>query len=77
MFQPRIQSELLAMLAQNYEESPCDFVILPKQTVDSSDARVALAELRNEGFIEEQQRGIVRLTIRGYLVCKQQPRHKN
>jgi len=77
MFQPRIQSELLAMLAQNYEQSPCDFVTLPKQTVDSSDARVALAELRNEGYIEEQQRGIVRLTVRGYLVCMQQLRHNN
>ena len=77
MFRARIQIELLAMLTQNYEESPCDFVTLPKQTVDSSDNRVALAELRNEGYIEEQQRGIVRLTVRGYLACMQQLRYSN
>jgi hypothetical protein len=27
---------------------------------------VAVAELRNEGSLEEQIRGVIRLTIRGY-----------
>jgi predicted transcriptional regulator len=36
-------------------------------------ARVAVAELRNEGYVEEQVRGVVRLTLRGYNVFKSKP----
>jgi Mn-dependent DtxR family transcriptional regulator len=48
-------------------------VRLPQQTVDSSFARVAVAELRNEGYVEEQVRGVVRLTPRGYQVYRSKP----
>jgi len=47
-------------------------VTLPKQTVDSSSARLAMAELRNEGYVEEQVRGVVRLTARGYQEYKRE-----
>jgi hypothetical protein len=61
-----IQDGLLVTLVLCYEEDPHQFVTLPRQTLDSSSARVAVADLRNEGFVEEQVRGIVRLTPRGY-----------
>jgi hypothetical protein len=68
-----IQTELFVTLAQHYEQDPGEFVTLPRQTVDSSFARVAVAELRNEGYVEEQVRGVVRLTLRGYNVYKSKP----
>ena len=61
-----IQTELFVTLVQRYEQDPREFVRLPQQTVDSSFARIAVAELRNEGYVEEQVRGGVRLTPRGY-----------
>jgi len=61
-----IQDGLLANLVRCYEENPRRFVSLSRQTLDSSSARVAIAELRNEGSLEEQVRGVIRLTIRGY-----------
>jgi hypothetical protein len=70
---PSIQAELFVTLAEHYEQDPREFVRLPQQTVDSSFARVAVAELRNEGYVEEQVRGVVRLTLRGYNVYKSQP----
>jgi Mn-dependent DtxR family transcriptional regulator len=61
-----IQDGLLVTLVLCYEEDPHQFVTLSRQTLDSSSARVAVAELRNEGFVEEQVRGVIRLTARGY-----------
>jgi hypothetical protein len=70
MHQELIQSELLVELAGCYEDDPEQFVTLPKQTVDSSSARVMVSELRNEGIVEEQVRGVIRLTALGYSVYK-------
>lgn len=68
-----IPNELLITLAKCYEEDPSQFVTLPKQTLDSSVARLAVAELRNEGYVEELIRGVVRLTARGYQIYKNEP----
>jgi hypothetical protein len=65
-----IQTELFVTLVEHYEQDPGEFVRLPQQTVDSSFARVAVAELRNQGYVEEQIRGVVRLTLRGYREYK-------
>jgi hypothetical protein len=65
-----IQTELFVTLVEHYEQDPGEFVRLPQQTVDSSFARVAVAELRNQGYVEEQIRGVVRLTLRGYKQYK-------
>ena len=73
MFQESIENELLVALARCYEHDPGQFVTLPQQTVDSSVARAAVAELRNEGYVEEQVRGVIRLTPRGYQVYKSRP----
>jgi len=72
VWQP-IQNELLVTLGHFYEREPDHFLRLPKQTVDSAAARVALAELRNEGYVEEQIRGEVRLTPMGYKAYKNKP----
>ena len=74
MLPPSIQTELFLTLAEHYEHDPREFVQLPQQTVDSSFARAAVAELRNEGYLEEQVRGVVRLTLRGYKMYKSKPR---
>jgi len=65
-----IQDGLLVTLVLRYEEDPRQFVTLSRQTLDSSSARVAVAELRNEGLVEEQLRGVIRLTARGYKKYK-------
>jgi hypothetical protein len=68
-----IREGLLFTLAAAYEEDPYRFVTLSKQTVDSSLAREVVAELRNEGYVEEQVRGVIRLTARGYALHKNKP----
>jgi predicted transcriptional regulator len=65
-----VRDGLLLTLAERYESDPTQFVNLPKQTMDSSLARAVVAELRNEGLVKEQARGIVRLTLRGYQLYK-------
>jgi Mn-dependent DtxR family transcriptional regulator len=45
-------------------------VHLPQPTVASSAARQTVAELRNEGYVEEEIRGVIRLTARGYQAFK-------
>ena len=70
MLQESFENDLLVALARCYEHDPGQFVTLPQQTVDSSVARVAVADLRNEGYVEEQMRGVIRLTPRGYKVYK-------
>ncbi len=57
---------LLAALTERYEADPARFVSLPRQVVDSSSARAVIADLRNEGYVEEQERGVIRFTRRGY-----------
>jgi hypothetical protein len=73
MFEEPIENELLVALARCYEHDPGQFVTLPRQTVDSSVARVAVADLRNEGYVEEQVRGVIRLTPRGYKAYRNKP----
>ncbi|HEX4489286.1 MAG TPA: hypothetical protein VH088_23635 [Terriglobales bacterium] len=66
-----IRQALLANLIKAYEANPETFTTLPKETLDSSWARVVISALRNEGVVEEQVRGVVRLTSRGYQANKQ------
>ena len=63
-----IRHDLIVALTRSYEQNPHQFVTLPKSTLDSVLAREAVAELRNEGFVEEQVRGVIRFTARGYSV---------
>jgi hypothetical protein len=61
-----IRDSFLVALVLRYEADRDQYLILPKQTVDSSSARLAIAELRNEGLVEEKVRGVIRLTALGY-----------
>jgi hypothetical protein len=70
MHQEMVPSSLLVSLAHSYEEDPRQFVTLPKPVVDSSLTRMVVAEMRNQGYVEEQMRGVVRLTMRGYQFYK-------
>jgi len=66
-----IRDGLLAALTERYEADPAHFVSLPKQIVDSSSARALIADLRNNGYVQEQERGVIRFTIRGYQVHRE------
>ena len=68
-----IRDGLLAALARRYQEDPSQFLTLSKQTVDSALAREVVAELRNEGHVEEEVRGVIRLTPRGYRAYQNDP----
>ena len=68
-----VRDGLIFVLAQHYREDPGDFVCLSKQTVDSPLAREIVAELRNEGHVEEDVRGTIRLTPRGYRAFQNDP----
>ncbi len=67
MHRESIRDWLLVTLATRYEEDPHQFVTLSKRTLDSSLARGMVAELRNEGYVQEQVRGVIRMTPRGYM----------
>jgi hypothetical protein len=73
MHRESIRDAFLLTLSKSYEIDPSRFVALTKQTVDSSFARLVVAELRNQGYLEEQVRGIVRLTHRGYQIYRNDP----
>ncbi len=68
-----IRDGLLVALVLRYEQDPSQFITLSKQTVDSSSARLAIADLRNEGLVEEQIRGVIRLTSLGYKKYRDVP----
>jgi Mn-dependent DtxR family transcriptional regulator len=68
-----IREGLLVTLVLRYEQDPSQFTTLSKHTVDSSTARLAIADLRNEGMVEEQVRGVIRLTAVGYKRYKNAP----
>jgi hypothetical protein len=73
MSQQNMPDGLLVTLALRYEQNRDQFVTLPKKTVDSSSVRLAIAELRNQGLVEEQVRGVIRLTALGYKKYKNAP----
>jgi hypothetical protein len=56
-----VRDGLRFKLAQRYQENPRHFLSLSKQAVDSALAREIVAELRNEGHVEEEVRGTIRL----------------
>jgi hypothetical protein len=70
MLENAFSDELVHRLAERYEEDPSEFVQLPQPTLASSFARQTVSELRNEGYVEEEIRGVIRLTPRGYKEYK-------
>lgn len=68
-----VRDGLRFKLAQRYRENPGDFVSLSQQAVDSALARQLVAELRNAGHVEEEVRGKIRLTPRGFMAFQNDP----
>ena len=68
-----VRDGLRFTLAQQYRKDPMHFLSLSKQSVDSAQAREMVAELRNEGHMEEEVRGTIRLTPRGYRAFQNDP----
>ena len=68
-----VRDGLRFKLAQRYRDNPSHFLSLSKQAVDSPLAREIIAELRNEGHVEEDVRGTIRLTPRGYRAFQNDP----
>jgi len=68
-----VRDGLRFKIAQRYQEDPRHFLSLSKETVDSALGREMVAELRNEGHVEEDVRGTIRLTPRGYRAFQNDP----
>ena len=61
-----IRDGLLLALSQRYRDNPSLFLTLSRQSMDSALMRGVVEDLRNEGQIEEQMRGVLRLTPHGW-----------
>jgi hypothetical protein len=70
LLEKAFSDDLIHRLAERYEADPSEFVHLPQPTVASAVARQTVSELRNEGYVEEEIRGVIRLTPRGYKEYK-------
>ena len=68
-----VRDGLRFKLAERYRENPTGFLSLSKEAIDSALGREIVAELRNEGHIEEEVRGTIRLTARGYRAFQSDP----
>jgi hypothetical protein len=68
-----VRDGLRFKLAERYRENPTGFLSLSKEAMDSALGREIVAELRNEGHIEEEVRGTIRLTPRGYRAFQNDP----
>jgi hypothetical protein len=66
MLEGTIRDSLLLTLAEHYEKDPGEFWHVSQSDLASAYIRVTVAELRNEGYVEEKVRGEIRLTARGY-----------
>jgi hypothetical protein len=68
-----VRDGLRFKLAERYRENPTGFLSLSREAMDSALGREIVAELRNEGHIEEEVRGTIRLTPRGYRAFQNDP----
>jgi hypothetical protein len=68
-----VRDGLRFKLAEQYCENPTRFLSLSKEAMNSALGREIIADLRNEGHIEEEVRGKIRLTPRGYRAFQSDP----
>lgn len=65
--QPQVNiDDLLSALAVTYQADPGQFFTVSRRMLDSALTRELISELRNEGYVEEQVRGVIRMTPRGF-----------
>ena len=67
-----VRIKLLIELSKHYEHDLREFVVLPQPMMQMSTTRATLAELRNDGYVEERTRGVVRLRPLGYMMYQKQ-----
>ncbi len=67
-----VRVEILSELSKQFERDSHQFVAIPLPMMQMCATRAALAELRNDGYIEEQVRGVVRLRPHGYMMFHKQ-----
>jgi hypothetical protein len=60
-----IRMRLVIALLEHSKREPNEFIELGKHAVDSSLVREIVADLRIKGHVEEQMRGVIRLTPLG------------
>jgi hypothetical protein len=72
MLATSIPADLLLELARLYESNPRQFLHIPSETMACVAVREAIAELRNNNFLEEEVRGVVRFTRLGYKVFQRE-----
>jgi hypothetical protein len=63
-----IRMRLVVALLEHSKREPNEFVFLEKHVVDCSMVRQIVADLRIQGHVEEQTRGVIRLTQLGFEV---------
>lgn len=60
------------LLTKHYEEDYRRFVVIPQLLTETQPVRTAIAELRDEEYVEERDRGVLRLSQDGYLRCQKE-----
>jgi hypothetical protein len=68
-----IRMRLVVALLEHSKREPNEYVFLQKHAVDSSLVRQIVADLRIQGHVEEQTRGVIRLTQLGFAVYNASP----
>ena len=63
-----VRHQILSTLVEGCKNHPGEYLTLDKNEVDSSLVRQVVADLRIEGYIEEETRGVIRLTELGFSV---------
>ena len=66
MSETATRENLLLVLADYYEQDPRKFFQLSEKSLSSAFVRQMVAELRNDGYVEEEVRGVIKLTAKGY-----------
>jgi len=60
------------LLTKHYEEDWRRLVEIPQPLMETQPVRAAIAELRDEEYVEERDRGVLRLSPEGYLMCQKE-----
>ena len=66
MSETATRENLILVLADYYEQDPRQYFRLPEKSLSSAFVRQMVAELRNDGYVEEEVRGVIKLTAKGY-----------
>jgi hypothetical protein len=60
------------LLTKHYEQDWRRFVVIPQPLMQTHLVRTAIAELTRGEYVEERDRGVLRLSRDGYLMCQKE-----